>query len=105
MLAIISLINSCCKFNLDFLCLVGYVASSGVGSRVGILSKFLIGNNLLLKLFRTFSLALNNNPKLFKKNSFSIAFLPSPKFFDLAAKLLCSSSVSSNDKCPEKNIH
>ena len=50
------------------MCLVGSVASSGVGSRVGlrvgILSKFFIVNNLLLKLLRTFSLALNDNPKL-----------------------------------------
>ena len=49
--------------------LIGYVASSGVGSpvvsRVGIVSKFFIGNNLLLKLLKTFSLTLNNNPKLF----------------------------------------
>ena len=69
MLDIISFINSCCIFNLDLLYLIGYVASSGVGShvvsRVGIVSKFFIGNNLLLKLLKTFSLALNNNPKLF----------------------------------------
>ena len=73
---IISLINSCCNFDLYFLCLfgVGSVTGFGVGSaagscirsHVGILSKFFIGNNLLLKLLRTFSLALNNNPKLFK---------------------------------------
>ena len=63
--AIISFINSCCNFNLDFFCLVGSVSSFGVDSRVGILSKFFIGNSLLLKLLRTFSLALNNNPKLF----------------------------------------
>ena len=43
----------------------GSVASSGVGSPVGILSKIFIGNNLLLKLLRTFSLAVNYNPKLF----------------------------------------
>ena len=79
-MAIISFINLCCNFNLDFLSLVGVgsltcfgvgsVATSGsvfgsVGSRVGILSKFVIGNNLLLKLITTFSLALNNNSKLF----------------------------------------
>ena len=54
--------NFICKFLLQlqftFLCLVGTVASSGLGSCVGILSKFSIGNNLLLKLLRTFSLAL-----------------------------------------------
>ena len=43
--AIISFINSCCNFNLDFLCLIGVasvagfgvgsVATSGVGSAVG----------------------------------------------------------------------
>ena len=44
---------------------VGSVATSGVGSRVGILSEFFIGSDLLLKLLRTFSLALKNNPKLF----------------------------------------
>ena len=43
----------------------GSVASSGVGSPVGILSKIFLGNNLLLKLLRTFSLAVNYNPKLF----------------------------------------
>ena len=70
-LAIISLIHFRCYFNLDFLFLVGVfsaagsVAGPGVGSRVGILSTFFIGNNLLL---RTFSLALNNNRKLLKKN-------------------------------------
>ena len=60
------------------MCLVGVasvvsVATSGFGSAVGsvvgwlvgILSNFFIGNNLPLKLLRTFSLALNNNPKLF----------------------------------------
>ena len=57
------------NFNEDILHLafsfVGSVATSGsvVGSRVGILSEFFIGNNLLLKLLRTFSLALNKNPK------------------------------------------
>ena len=52
----------------------GSVAGSGVGSRVGILSKFFIANNLLLKLFRNFFLTLNNNPKLYKKDFFQ-AFL------------------------------
>ena len=75
--AIVSFTNSCCNFNLDFLCLVsvacvagfgagsvatfgvGFAAASaafsGFGSRVGILSKLFMGNNLLL----------NNNHKLF----------------------------------------
>ena len=59
---------------------IGSVATSGsvAGSRVGISSKFFIGNNLLLKLLRTYSLALNNNPKLYKKrlcfNSFCTFF-------------------------------
>ena len=67
--------SSCCNFNLNFLCLVGSVAGSDVGSRVGILSKFFIGNNLLIKLLRAFSLALNNNPKLFfKKKFFQLIF-------------------------------
>ena len=101
MLAIILLINSCCSSNLYFFYLVGSAAGSGFGLRVGIFSKFFIGNNLLLKLLRTLSLALNNNPKLFKKNSFSIAFfLLSSKLFTLAAKLLYSSSTSFNNKCP-----
>ena len=39
----------------------GSVAGSGVDSSVGIF----IEHNLLLKLLRTFSPALNNNPKLF----------------------------------------
>ena len=67
----------------------GSVAGSGTGSRVGILSKFFIGNNLLLKLVRTFSLALNNNPKLFKKDFLPSAFVPFSEFFNLIAKLLC----------------
>ena len=44
----------------------GFVDGPSVGSCVGILCKFFIGNNLLLKVLRTFSLALNTNPKLFK---------------------------------------
>ena len=66
-MAIFSLINSCCNFHLDFLFLVGVFSAAGsaAGSCVRIVSKFFIGNNLLLKLLRTFSLALNNNPKLF----------------------------------------
>ena len=58
--AIISFINFSCSFNLDFFCLVGSVPTSGVGSRAGLLCKFFIGNNMLLKLLRTFSLAINN---------------------------------------------
>ena len=78
--------------------LIGLVAKSAVGSRVGIFSNFFVGNNLLLELFRTFSFALNNNPKLF--NFFLITLLPLSKFFILAAKFLCPSSASFNDKCP-----
>ena len=51
----------------------GSVAGSGVGSRVGLLSKFPIRNSLLLKLLRTFSLELNNNPS-YLKNIFPSAF-------------------------------
>ena len=40
---------------------VGSAACLGVCSLVGILYKFVIGNNLLLKLFKLFSLALNKN--------------------------------------------
>ena len=65
-----------------FAVFVGSVATSGVGSCVGRLSKFLIGNNLLLKLIKTFSLALNNNPKLFKKDFFSSDFIPLSKLFN-----------------------
>ena len=43
----------------------GSVAGSVVVSRVGIVSKFFIRNNLLLKLLRTLSFAPKNNPKLF----------------------------------------
>ena len=50
----------------------GSVAGSGVGSRVGVLFKFFSGNNLFLNLLRTFSLALNNSPKLFKKWFFQV---------------------------------
>ena len=48
----------------------GRNTDSNVGSRVEVFSKLFIGNNLLLKLLRTFFLALKNNPKLFKKYFF-----------------------------------
>ena len=48
----------------------GSAAGFTAGSHVGILSKFFIGNNLLLKLLRTFSLALNNILSYLKKTSF-----------------------------------
>ena len=73
-----SFINSCWNFDVNFLCLFSSVASSGVGSCVGsrviILYKFFFGDNLLLKLLRAFSLALNNKPKLFKKTLFQLFF-------------------------------
>ena len=50
----------------------GFVAGSGDSLRVGISYKFCIGNNLLLKLLRTFSLALIDNAKLFKNNFFQV---------------------------------
>ena len=62
-LAITSLINSYCNFKL---CLVGSVATSGVGSSVRTLTKFFIGNNLLLKFLQTSYLSLNKNLKWFK---------------------------------------
>ena len=52
------------------------VADFGVGSRVGILSEFFIGNNMLLKLLRTFPVALTNNTKLFKNTFFGNIFVP-----------------------------
>ena len=52
-------------FFVDAVSKYGSVAGSGVGSRVGVLSKFFIGKNLYLRLLKTFSLALNNNRKLF----------------------------------------
>ena len=77
----ISFKNFSCNFNEDifrlvfslvaFVAFIGFVAtsdsvaSSGVGTRVVILYKFLIENNMLLKLLRTFSLTLNKNHKLF----------------------------------------
>ena len=67
----------------------GSVAGSGVGSHVVVLFKYFIRNNLLLKLLATFSLALNNNPKLFKKDFFSSIFVLFSKFFNMIAKLLC----------------
>ena len=53
----------------------GSVSGTAAGSGVEILSKFFIGNNLILKLLRTFSLALNNNPKIFLKYFFLQVFL------------------------------
>ena len=59
---------------------------------------YFIGNNLLLKLLRTFSFALNNNPKLFKKYFSSSVFIPLSKLFKSVANLVCLLSSSSNDK-------
>ena len=52
-------------FWLRCLVLVHSLVGFSIDSRTGILSNFFIGNNLLLKLLRTFSLALNNNPDWF----------------------------------------
>ena len=76
------------NFNKDILCSVlafvpffafvvldvGWGAGWNANSNdvVGILSKFFIGNILLLKLLRNASLALKNNPKLFKKSFFGL---------------------------------
>ena len=65
--AIISVINFCCKFYLYLLCFILSVGSSGVGSRVGILSKVFMENNLHLKIFITFSLTLKKDPILLIK--------------------------------------
>ena len=65
-----------CVLFLLFVAFVGSFATSSsvagsVSSRVVILSKFFIGDTLLLNLLRTFSLVLNNNLKLFKKDLLS----------------------------------
>ena len=85
---------------LGFVVTFGFVAGAGVGWRVGILSKYFIGNNVLLKLPRIFSLALINSPKLFKKDFFSSVLVPFSKFFNTTVKLLCLLSDFSNDKYP-----
>ena len=62
---------------------VGTVVRSGAGSGVGSLTfsgacpclVLFIGNILLLKLFRIFSLALRKNPMLFKKYVLSNGFI------------------------------
>ena len=78
MSAVISFINSCFNFYLDFLCLVGFalfaglcvsfVATFGLGSAAFFGVASLVGvfywKKMLLKLLRTFTLPLNNNPKL-----------------------------------------
>ena len=78
----------------------GCVAISGVGWRGGTLSIFVIGNNLILKILKTFSLELKNNPKLFKKDLLSSVFVPLSKFFNSLSKLLYLLSASSIDKFP-----
>ena len=55
---------------------------SGGGSLVEVLSNFFIGINLLSKLSRTFSVALNNNPELFKKKFFSNVYALFSKFLN-----------------------
>ena len=55
------------------LCVVsgnGSGAASVVGSRVKVLFSFIIGNALLLKSLRTFSIAVKNDPMLFRKDLF-----------------------------------
>ena len=106
MLALISFINPCCNFDLNLLSFIVSVAisiaGSGVGSRVAILFKIYVGNNLLLKLLWDFSLALNNSSKCYVKNNLfqMLFYLFYLKFFNLAAKLFCLSPASSNVKCP-----
>ena len=70
---------------------------SGVGSPVGILSKFFTGNNMLLKLLRTFSLSLKIILS-YSRKQFLNCFLPLSKFFISETKLPWSSSASFNDK-------
>ena len=74
--------------------------NSGFNSSSNFGSKFFIGNNLFLKLLRTFSLAVKNNPMLLRNNFFSIDFIPLFILFNLLANLLCSSPASLNDKYP-----
>ena len=45
-------------------------AGSGAGLAVRVLSRFFVGNILLLKLLRIFSLVLKNSPMLFRKDCF-----------------------------------
>ena len=59
----------------------GSAAVSGLSSRVEMLSKSFIGNNLLLKLLITFSFAINDSPKLLEKVFYSNAFITLSKFF------------------------
>ena len=76
----------------------GWNANSNIGSRIGILSEFFIGNNLLLKLLRTFS---KNQSYVFeKKIFFEILFISLSKFFNWVANYLCLLSASFNDKYP-----
>ena len=72
----------------------GSVASAVAGSRVGIWSKFFIGNIVLLKLLKLFSLALD------KKDFYSNVFAPFLKLFNSMAKLLRLLSDFYIDKCP-----
>ena len=111
---LISLRNSSRNFNGDILHLVFVfvafvtIVVSGVVQilvemlsqmLIHVLSKLFIGNNLLLKLLRAFSIVLKNNRKLFKRDffNFSHTFI---KFFNSLSKLLYLLSGSSNDKYP-----
>ena len=89
------------------MCLVGVtsIATFGVASAAGSAAFwwwwwYFIGNNLFLKVLRTFSPALNNNPILLKKAYFQVSFIPFSKFFNSKSKLLCLRSTFSNDKYP-----
>ena len=59
----------------------GSVSGSGADSRDSLYLIFFVGNILLLKLLRTSSLALKDNPKLLKKRFFFKCFLIFFKFF------------------------
>ena len=76
------ILNFLCNFNLDVLCLVrsgagggsgagsgdGSATDSGAGSRSGVGFLSFISNIPLLKLLRTFGIALKNNPMWFRKD-------------------------------------
>ena len=76
------------------MCLVGsgagFCAGAGSGACLGAGIVFFIGNILILKLLRIFSLALRNNPMLFRKDLFSLSF----KLFNILSNLICSLSAS-----------
>ena len=93
----ISFANYSRGFNKSFLYLDFHSSSicgSSSGSNFG--SKFFIGNNLILRFLRTFSLAVKNNPMLLNINTNTFCYISAPMWNnteDLGQELFFKKSI------------